>query len=117
MPAPDTAGYSLIETLVAIAIFSIAAAGLTSGVISSIRANNTSEHFTLATILAQDKLEALLAAPRELVDGSDTPRSGFTRTWIVTPDTPEAGVIQIDVSVSWTDYLPHSITVTTVVNE
>ena len=54
------AGISLLEILVALTVFSIASVALTSGVVTSIRANNTSEHLTQATILAQDKLEALL---------------------------------------------------------
>lgn len=111
------AGFSLLETLVALAVFSIASVALTSGVTTSIRANHTSEHLTQATILAQDKLEALLASAPTFATGSDAPRAGFTRTWTITDDTPSIGVSQIVVSVSWTDYSPHTITVMTVVNE
>src|SRR5689334_11444447 len=111
------AGFSLLETLVALTVFSIASVALTLGVTTSIRANNTSEHLTQATILAQDKLQALLATPPILIAGSDTPRIGFSRTWTITSDSPHVGVSQIDVSVSWTDYSPHTIVVTTVINE
>lgn len=111
------AGSSLLEILVALAVFSIASVALTSGVLTSIRTNTTSEHLTQATILAQDKLEALLALAPALIAGNDTPRAGFSRTWTIASDTPYVGVAQIDVSVSWTDYSAHSITVTTVVNE
>jgi prepilin-type N-terminal cleavage/methylation domain-containing protein len=111
------AGFSLLEILIALALFSIASVALTLGVTTSIRTNNTSEHLTQATILAQDKLEALLATGPTFVAGSDAPRSGFARTWIIASDTPQVGVSQIAVSVSWTDYSPHTITVTTVVNE
>ena len=117
MPAPETAGYSLIEILVALTVFSIASVALTSGVLTTIRTNNTSEHLTQATILAQDKLEALLAAGPTLTAGNDTPRTGFSRTWTISTDTPQIGVSQVDISVSWTDYGSHTITVTTVVNE
>src|SRR5262249_55581859 len=98
-------------------VFSIASVALTLGVTTSIRTNNISEHLTQATILAQDKLEALLAAAPTLIAGNDIPRVGFSRTWTITTDSPPVGVAQIDVSVSWTDYTPHTITVTTVVNE
>jgi prepilin-type N-terminal cleavage/methylation domain-containing protein len=111
------AGFSLLEILVALTVFSIASVALTSGVTTSIRANNTSEHLTQATILAQDKLEALLASGLTFTAGSDAPRAGFTRTWTIATDTPQVGVSQLAVSVSWTDYGSHSITVTTVVNE
>lgn len=117
MPALGKAGYSLLEILVALAIFSIAALALTSGVTIVVRANNLSEHFTQASILAQDKLEALRAHPSSLTGGSDAPQSGFSRVWDVTPATPQAGVTQIDVSVSWTDYLPHTVTLSTVIND
>lgn len=111
------AGFSLLEILIALALFSIASVALTLGVTTSIRANHTSEHLTQATILAQDKLEALLASGPAFVAGSDAPRTGFSRTWTITSDTPQVGVSQITVSVSWTDYGSHSIMVTTVVNE
>ena len=111
------AGFSLLEILIALALFSIASVALTLGVTTSIRANNTSEHLTQATILAQDKLEALLSSSPTFAAGSDAPRFGFSRTWTIASDTPQVGVAQIAVSVSWTDYGSHSITVTTVVNE
>jgi len=111
------AGFSLLEILIALTVFSIASVALTLGVTTSIRANNTSEHLTQATILAQDKLEALLASGPTFAAGSDAPRSGFTRTWTILTNTPQIGVSQINVSVSWTDYSSHTITVTTVVND
>ena len=117
MPALGNTGYSLLETLVAIAIFSIAAVALTSSLTFSIRASHASERFTQATILAQDKLEALCARPAIRVSGTDSPQSGFDRAWTVTADTPQTGVTQIDVTVSWIDYLPRTITLSTVINE
>jgi prepilin-type N-terminal cleavage/methylation domain-containing protein len=111
------AGFSLLEILVALTVFSIASVALTAGVTTSIRANNTSEHLTQAAILAQDKLEALLANGPIFVAGNDAPRSGFIRTWTIAADTPQVGVSQVTVSVSWTDYGSHSITVSTVVND
>ena len=111
------AGFSLLEILVALTVFSIASVALTTGVTTSIRANNTSEHLTQATILAQDKLEALLASAPIFATGSDAPRTGFSRTWTIASDTPQIGVTQISVSISWADYTSHAITVTTVVNE
>src|SRR5262245_31791769 len=110
-------GYSLLETLVAIAIFSIAAVALTSSLTFGIRTSHASEQFTQATILVQDKLEVLCARPATRVSGTDSPQAGFTRTWTVSADTPQIGVTQIDVTVSWIDYLPRTITLSTVINE
>ena len=111
------AGFSLLETLVALAVFSIASVALSSGVLTSIRANSSSDHLTQATILAQDKLESLLASAPNFTSGSDTPRAGFSRTWTIASATPHVGVAQIDVAVSWSDPTSHTITMTTVVNE
>ncbi len=111
------AGFTLLEILVALALFSTASVALTLGVTTSIRTNTTSERLTQATILAQDKLEALLASGPTFAAGSDAPRSGFTRTWTIASDTPQLGVSQIAVSVSWMERTSQTITVTTVVNE
>ncbi|MBM4255932.1 MAG: type II secretion system protein [Deltaproteobacteria bacterium] len=111
------AGFSLLEILVALTVFSIASVALTLGVTTSIRTNATSERLTQATILAQDKLEALLASNPTLLAGSDVPRAGFTRTWTILFDTPQPGVAQVNVSVVWADSSPHTVTVSTVVNK
>jgi prepilin-type N-terminal cleavage/methylation domain-containing protein len=117
MLATGKAGYSLIEMLVALTLFSITALALSAGVGAAIRANSLSAHFTRATILAQDKLEELCAQATPLSDGNDDPQPGFTRTWSATADTPEMGVTQIDVTVSWTDSATHTVVLTTVINE
>jgi len=117
MPAWGKAGYSLVEILVALAIFSLSAPGIAVGVSLAVRASHLSENFTLATILAQDKLEELRAQFGFRSSGEDSPRSGFSREWFIVTDSPETGVTRIDVAVSWTDYQSHSITLATVVNE
>ena len=52
MPAPGNTGYSLLEILVAMAIFSIATVALTSSIALGVRTNHASERLTHATILA-----------------------------------------------------------------
>ena len=113
-------GYSLIEVLVAMAIFAIASLSLSAGAVAVIRAGHVSDRLTQATILAQDKLEEFRAEFEPLRDGSDTPQAGqvsFIRNWQVSFDTPEAGVARIDVTVSWSDPQPHTVTLLTVVNQ
>ncbi len=117
MSAPGKAGYSLVEVLVAISIFSLSAPSLAVGVTLAVRANQISEHFTQATALAQDKLEELRSQEGFRSSGSDTPQPGFTREWIVTSDSPEIGVVRLEVAISWTYYESQSITLATVVNE
>ena len=111
------AGYSLVEVLVAITIFSLSAPGIATGIAMAVRAGQVSENFTLATILAQDKLEELRSQEGFRSSGSDAPRPEFAREWFITSDSPETGVVRIEVAVSWTDYESHSLAITTVVNE
>lgn len=109
-------GYSLIEVLVAMAVFAIASLGLAAGVTTVIRAGSVSEHVTQATVLAQEKMEEFRAAFEPLRDGEDSPRPEYTRRWQVTPDSPETGVTRIDVTVSWVAEGPRSVDLVTIVN-
>jgi prepilin-type N-terminal cleavage/methylation domain-containing protein len=119
-PLASRAGFSLIEVLVAIGIFSVAILGLAVGAITITRANKTSQFHTLATNLAQDKLEQLKATALANVatcnsncEASPPTYQGatFTRSWLVTANTPTVGVTKIDVTVQWRDYTTHNLTV------
>lgn len=116
-------GYTLIEALVAIFILTVALLGLAGGATSVMRANQMSYLNTVATSLAQDKLEELKAMTVSALPNcptyttpncSDSPSySGatFSQSWRIIPDSPVAGVNQIDVKVDWTDYISHSFTI------
>jgi prepilin-type N-terminal cleavage/methylation domain-containing protein len=120
------AGFTLIEILVAMVVFSIASLGLAMGVTSVMRANQRSYMASIAINLAQDKLEELKAmspvnvlacatncdSPVPTTDGVE-----FTRTWVVSDDSPVTGVKQIDVTVQWHDHTTHSFTVSSAVKE
>ena len=117
MPILEKTGYSLVELLVAMALFAIAALGLSVGVALVARAGVLSDTLTRATFLAQEKLEELAAQEDSLVDGVDMPHAGFTREWTISPDDPEAGVTRVEVTVSWEGQTSHSMTLVTVINE
>lgn len=113
-------GFSLIEVLVAIGIFSIAILGLAVGAITITRANKTSQFHTVGTNLAQDKLEQLKASAFAAVDaGGDVPPPvqgvAFTRNWTVTNNT--ATFKQINVTVSWTDYFTHDVIISGAISQ
>jgi len=115
-------GFTLVEVLVAMAIFSVAVLGLAIGATSIMRANKTSYLNTVATTLAQDKLEELKARfVLNITSGgpiTDTVKNVvFTRTWTVTANSPTAGVNRIDVFVSWQDYTNHTLTVFSAVRQ
>lgn len=122
-------GFTLIEVLVAMSIFAIAVLGLAVGATSVMRANQTGLYSTIATNLAQDKLEELKAntvsalppCPTYATSGcSDTKPSSsvnFNRSWEIISNSPVAGVNQIDVQVQWTDYTSHTLTVSSAVKQ
>jgi prepilin-type N-terminal cleavage/methylation domain-containing protein len=117
MPAQRSTGYSLIELLAAMTLFAIAALGLATGVALVTRSSVLSARLTRATLLAQDKIEELSSHAGPLLDGTDAPEPGFSRTWSVFADNPEPGVSRIDVTVSWEGSDARAVSLVTVVND
>ncbi len=115
----DAAGFSVLEVLAGISIFSLVAAGLAANSIAAIKSNRISRGLSVAATLAQDKLEQLRALdpstnPADLTAGfhadpsnplSATGQTGgpYTRRWTVTADTPSLGLATVVVTVSWTE--------------
>ena len=124
MKTPGQDGFTLIEILVAISIFSVAVLGLAAGTVSVTRTNQNSHLNSSAINLAQSKLEDLRAmtttAFSALVCPSSTPCSDsavasnitFNRQWWITTNSPVAGMNRIDVTIAWTDYTAHTLTFT-----
>ncbi len=113
-------GFTMIEVLVAMGIFSVTFLALAAGAGSVMRANNSSYHSTIATSLAQDKMEELKARNGSIIisEGPVTDNVGgvdFTRAWTVTPNSPVVGTKQVDVTVTWQDYTPHVLTISSAV--
>lgn len=115
------AGFTLVEVLVTISIFAVAALGLAIGAVTVMRGNQMSYYQTIATNLAQDKLEELKGATTaNIKSGNDSPKAGpitFSRSWTVTANQPTTGVNKIDVTISWTDYISHNVTVSSAVKQ
>ncbi len=118
-------GFSLIEVMVALGILAFAVLGATSGQIMAMKLSTTSRHAALAMELAEQQMETLQAMPAADVKtlGSATdldnpldpdPNDGipmtFNRSWTITPDGLTAGVITMQVDVSWTNALGQTIT-------
>jgi type II secretion system protein I len=125
------AGFTLIEVLVAMAIFAVAVLGLAVGATSVMRANQTGLYSTMATNWAQDKLEELKAKTvsalpncpsyttsgcSDTVTASGTPIK-FSRSWQIISNSPVTGVNRIDVKVDWTDYTSHTLTISSAVKQ
>lgn len=121
-----SSGFTLIEVLVAMSIFAIAVLGLAVGATTVMRANQTGLYTTIATNLAQDKLEELKAKTAANIDTTGSPENNipvsgvpakFNRSWAVTSGSPAAGVKRIDITVTWTDHTNHTVTVSSAVKE
>ncbi len=118
-------GFTLIEVLVAMSIFAIAVLGLAVGATSVMRANQMGLYTTIATNLAQDRLEELKSrTAANITAGSETglPVSGvpvqFARSWTVTANCNSVtGLTCINVTVSWTDHTSHNLTVSSAVKQ
>jgi type IV pilus assembly protein PilV len=115
-------GFTLIEILVSLVIFALAVLGIAVGATSVMRGNQVALYSTIATDLAQDKLEDLKAqTPTTISSGGPVTNTlngvTFSRTWTVTPNSPVAGVRRIDVTVTWSDYQSRTLTISSAVKE
>ncbi len=113
-------GVSMIEVMIALAVLGFGMLGVAAVQISASRATDQSRARTLAHGLAQQQLEIFQGMSRTSLetiraagvndplnpidpDPNDAQRMSFTRTWAITPDTPEPNVYTIMVTVGWTD--------------
>jgi prepilin-type N-terminal cleavage/methylation domain-containing protein len=124
--AESQSGFSLIELMVAITIFTFAVLGLAIGSVTVARTNQNSHLNGAAVNIAQNKLEELrsmtntafsaLSCPSYSTSGcSDSAISSgatFSRNWMITADSPVTGVAKIDVQVGWNDFTSHTLTFT-----
>ena len=113
-------GFTVIEVLVAMAVFSIGILGFAMSTVSVTQGNQKNYNIAMANALAQDKLEELKARPASFTSGgpvTDTiSGQSFSRSWTVTANSPMTGMHKIDVTVTWTDYQSHSITLSSAIN-
>lgn len=103
-----TAGFTLIEVLVAMVIFSISSLAVSSLMVGSMQRISDNGQSSEAISLAQKALEGLRSAPYDdLATGSDldipssTGGTTFDVNWRVYKDNPMVGVKKIVVTVTW----------------
>jgi len=101
-------GFTLIETLIALAIFGIVLMAITSLMVTNTRMISENAQSSEAIGYAQELLENLREVPVDsLSPGSmsstRTSSQGtvFTLTWIVTPNAPAPGRTSVAVAVTW----------------
>lgn len=120
----ESAGFGLVEALVAAAILAFAMLAFQASAITLTRSAKESDSTAAATALAQEQLELLRSLP--LGDAAHTPGSyahasnpltadgqangRYTLTWQVSNrDVPDIGLKTILVSVAWNDPRPRTM--------
>lgn len=107
-------GFTLLEILISISIFTIGVLAVATMQISAIRGNRLGNEVTQATFLVEDKLEELKnsADIASESDGSDQ-QGIFTRTWQISPATGDSQLVTV--TVAWSIGGPnHNVTLSTI---
>ena len=124
----DRAGFSLLEVLMAVVVVGVGFLAAASMQGTSVGSNNRSAYMTVATYLAEDKIEELRNMNYQLIDAAGSPENGldelgqvgtggiFDRSWAVALDSPGVLMKTITVTVTWQERgVNHSLTMTTVI--
>ncbi len=104
-------GFTLVEVMIAMVIFSFGILAVVNMQISSMKGNSAATRITAQSVFAQNKLEQLFVLPydnSELdpagnthVEPPTTPgHEGYTVSWDVIDDTPIADSKQVTVTVT-----------------
>ena len=122
----DKRGFTLLEVLIAVSIFSVGLLAVASMQIGAISGNRLGNELSMATFLAQEQVETLKSATfvsATLATGNyadlnnpidETGANGgiFTRSWAIAPNTTFSR--SLTVTVSWPQPAPtHSVVLTT----
>ena len=114
-------GFSLMEVLIGLTILSIALLALAGLMVTATKSNASGCYLTEASTFAQDKLEELrVASWASLVSGSDVRQgstgTNYSRNWNVVNNAPN-NQRWVDVTVSWTDRVNHSVRLLSVISQ
>lgn len=73
----DREGFTLLEILIALTIFSVGVMAIAQMLLSMMRGNVAANRLTSATYLAQQKLEEVLAAPFDDITAANFPAENY----------------------------------------
>jgi prepilin-type N-terminal cleavage/methylation domain-containing protein len=94
-------GFSIIECLIALSIFTIGILAVATLVLSSITENASARRITEATALAEARLEQLMALPYADIVADQETQGAYTVIWEITEGAIIAETKSITVTVSW----------------
>lgn len=94
-------GFSIIECMIALSIFSIGIMAVATLVLSSIGENASARRITEATALAETRLEQLMAMPYDDIVADQETQGAYTVAWEVTEGDIVAETKTITVTVTW----------------
>ena len=96
-------GFTLIEVLIATAIFSIGILAVISMQIMGMNVSSRACSLTEAVVAATRQVETLKAQPYADVAGGTSTSGGYSLTWTVANDSPVENNKFINVTVTWTE--------------
>jgi prepilin-type N-terminal cleavage/methylation domain-containing protein len=125
-PAPDPGGFTLLETVIALGLFSLVLLFSTNTWLTISKTNALSQNRLGALALAQGKMESLKAQPLSVLKGETEPQvtNGnlpvvYRRETTISPGTP-TGCRLVTVKVTWpseTASKPHRVELVTLMAE
>jgi type IV pilus assembly protein PilV len=111
-----TCGFTLIEVLIALFILSFVLLGMSSMVLSVMRATGQTREMTTADTLLQEEMEVLKNTPYNALVSSAADQSisrgniTYSRHWVV---NTTGNIKTVTVTVDWTDRVARTISMTT----
>ena len=102
----NESGLTLIESLVAVMVFAVGMLGLYSLTTVIIYGNTLSQKITMATVLAQDQVEAVHNMPYDQLTSQverliTDSQSQYTRRTEVSENAPREGMKTVSIAVYW----------------
>lgn len=106
----DQGGFTIVEMLVALALFAILIPALALGVSTLTQLNNRARDLTLISIIAENKIESLRSIGYNSIAAGTTSFSSELPAELASPKsasytvTQGTGIKTIDVTISYADY-------------
>jgi len=124
-PENSSEGFTIIEVLIAMAILSVGLLAMGSLLISIMGYNKSADHVTVATMLAQDKIEELKNTSYDSISTTTTTENDidaegnaggiYERETQAAADTPGPNMKEVTVTVSYTWKGAQSVSLKTVI--